>query len=75
MQKGKKVSAGGSKNNAANRIKARRMHYQGVEVKPVKYIGLDGSYMALMNIKDEEMICDSAGAPLSFALARVIEDQ
>lgn len=58
-----------SKNNIANRGKAKDIFYKGVKVIPVKFVGEDSSYIAAQD-EGGKMVLDVEGLPLPWASIR-----
>jgi hypothetical protein len=57
-----------SKNNPNAREKAKKIHFNGKEVKPVLYIGANSKYMAVQyDDGSGQMAVDHNGIPLPWA--------
>lgn len=72
-----KVAKTASKNNPSSRKAARKMFFNGVQVKGVKVIGFEAvmpsgqsiklkSFIAMANFQNDELIVDSNGVPYDF---------
>lgn len=76
-----KVAKTASKNNPSSRKAAKKMFFNGIQVKGVKVVGFDavvsdgqaiklGSFIAIANAQSEELIVDQNGVPYDFKHAR-----
>ena len=78
---GAKGAKTASKNNPSSRRAARKMFFNGVEVKGVKVIGFETitpegqniklkSFIAMSNAKNDELLVDPNGVPYDFKYAK-----
>lgn len=76
-----KVAKTASKNNPSSRKAARKMFFNGTQVKGVRVVGFEtilsngqlvklGSYTAIANAQTEELMVDANGVPYDFKHAR-----
>lgn len=71
--KGAKTAKVASKNNPNTRGAQIKMHFQGKEVIPVKFIGSavgKGVYMAIAQSDNGELIFDDQGMPYNWDLVQ-----
>ena len=72
-----KVAKTASKNNPSSRKAARKMFFNGTQVKGVKVIGFETitpngqhiklkSYIAMANFQNDELLVDANGVPYDF---------
>jgi len=71
-----KVAKTASKNNPSSRKAARKMFFNGVQVKSVKVVGFEAdgikikSFIAMANSQNDDLILDSNGIPYDFKHAK-----
>ena len=76
-----KVAKTASKNNPSSRKAARKMFFNGVQVKGVKVVGFESmtpegqhiklkSFIAMANAQNDELIIDGNGTPYDFKYAK-----
>ena len=75
-----KVAKTASKNNPSSRKAARKMFFNGVQVKAVRVVGFEtslpngkavklGSFTAIANSQTDELMIDGNGIPFDFKYA------
>ena len=62
------MAKGGSKNSTKNRKQVQKFIFNGKEIKPVKLVGLNSTYMAAED-KDGALLLADSGTPLTLAFA------